>query len=87
MGFCSKLEYLFAAFFFKDDFTERFSGLSGKVQWLATNKIGIVAIPKFVTETAESKHLSAGAKKMVNTILLHYYDLCFCNTVNFRFVD
>lgn len=58
-----------SAHFAKEDFTEMFPSLSGKKPRLATDEIGIVAIPKYTTN-ADSKPLSARSKRMVSAILL-----------------
>ena len=53
-----------SAHFAKEDFTGIFSSHSGKRPRLATDEIGIVALPKYAN-TGEDKPLSARAKRMV----------------------
>jgi hypothetical protein len=59
-----------SAHFAHEDFTGIFLSHSGKRPRLATDEIGIVAIPKY-TNTADDKPLSARAKRMVCTIMLY----------------
>jgi hypothetical protein len=55
-----------SAHFANEDFTDIFSTHSGKRLRLATDEIGIIAIPKY-TNTADDKPLSVRAKRMVFT--------------------
>lgn len=57
-----------SAHFPKEDFTERFLGISGKIPRLIADEIGVVAIPKYHI-SAEEKPLSARAKRKVSAYL------------------
>ncbi|XP_028394475.1 uncharacterized protein LOC114518668 [Dendronephthya gigantea] len=56
-----------SAHFDRKDFTQMFSGFSGKVPRLASDEIGVVAVPKYHTVTTETvvKPSSARARRMV----------------------
>ena len=51
--------------FAKDDFTQRFFGISNQIHWLVADEIGVAAIPKY-SICSEEKPLSARAKRMVS---------------------
>ncbi|XP_028408438.1 uncharacterized protein LOC114531007 [Dendronephthya gigantea] len=56
-----------SAHFDRKDFTQMFSGFSGKVPRLASDEIGVVAVPKYHAVTTETvvKPSSARARRMV----------------------
>lgn len=54
-----------SAHFAKDDFTQRFLGISKQSHWLVADEIGVAAIPNY-NICSEEKPLSARAKRMVS---------------------